>query len=203
MDGRPTAVTRFNPVLVKEIHPMARTRYSLVQRLLHWIIALLVFGLLAMGFTFWGLNYEGVNELFGDDLTNTFYMAHKSFGILLFFLVVIRLLLFRFWPAPPYETPLTGVERSVSTTTHALLYVLLIGMPIGGWLATSISGFPIQFFGWSQPGLDPADKELGNQLFLMHGIGGLVLLALLLLHIGAGLKHWKKKDGVMKRVSLP
>ncbi len=182
---------------------MAKTRYSLLQRLLHWLIALLIFGLLAMGFTFWGLGFEGVNGLFGDELTNTFYMAHKSFGILLFFLVVLRLLLFRFSPVPDYQTPLSGTERVISTTTHVLIYLLLIGMPIGGWLATSISGFPVQFFGWSQPGLDPANKELGQQLFLMHGIGGLVLLAVVLLHIAAGLKHWKQKDGIMKRISLP
>jgi cytochrome b561 len=182
---------------------MSKTRYSLFQRLLHWVIALLIFGLLAMGFTFWGLGYDGVKDLFGDSLTNTFYTAHKSFGILLFFLVVLRLLLFRFSPAPEYETPLGGFERTVSVTVHALLYLLMIGIPVGGWLATAISGFPVQFFGWSQPGLDPANQALGQQLFLAHGVGGLVLLALLLLHIGAGIKHTKRKDGVMKRMSLP
>ncbi|NEX16711.1 MAG: cytochrome B [Halochromatium sp.] len=182
---------------------MAKTRYSFVQRLLHWLIALLIFGLLAMGFTFWGLGYDGVVGLFGDELTNSFYMAHKSFGILLFFLVVLRLLLFRFSPVPEYQTPLTGPERMISGTTHLLMYLLMIGIPVGGWVATAISGYPIQFFGWSQPGLDPANKELGEQLFLMHGIGGLVLLAVLLLHIAAGLKHWKLKDGIMKRISLP
>jgi cytochrome b561 len=144
-----------------------------------------------------------VTELFGDQLRDTFYTMHKSFGILLFFLVVLRLLLFRFAPAPAYEKPLSGAERVVSTTTHVLLYLLLLGLPIGGWLATAFSGFPVQFFGWSQPGLDPANKALGDQLFLMHGIGGLVLLAILLLHIAAGLKHWKLKDGIMKRISLP
>jgi cytochrome b561 len=182
---------------------VAKTRYSLLQRLLHWIIALLIFGLLAMGFTFWGLGYEGVNELFGNELTNTFYMAHKSFGILLFLLVVLRLLLFRFSPVPEYQTPLSGAERVISASTHILMYLLMIGLPIGGWLATSISGFPVQFFGWSQPGLDPANEALGKQLFLMHGIGGLVLLAVVLLHIAAGIKHWKLKDGIMKRMSLP
>ncbi|KAA6185669.1 cytochrome b [Thiohalocapsa marina] len=182
---------------------MAKTRYSLFQRLLHWIIALLIFGLLGMGFLFWGLGYQGLAGLVGEELAGTFYMMHKSFGILLFFLVVLRLLLFRFSPVPDYEVPLTGIERGVSVGTHVLMYLLLIGLPIGGWLATSISGFPVQFFGWSQPGLDPADKALGEQLFLMHGIGGLVLLFVLLLHIGAGLKHWRLKDGIMRRMSLP
>lgn len=181
----------------------AKTRYSFVQRLLHWLIALLVFGLLAMGFTLWGLGYEGTVELFGEGLTNTFYQFHKSFGILLFFLIVLRLLLFRFAPVPGYDPPLSKIERAIGATTHLLLYLLLIAMPVLGWLATSISGFPVQFFGWSQPGLDPGNEALGNQLFLAHGIGGIALAAVLLLHIGAGLKHWKRKDGVMRRVSLP
>jgi cytochrome b561 len=181
----------------------AKTRYSFVQRLLHWVIALLIFGLLAMGFTFWWLGYQGVLGFFGEELTSTFYMAHKSFGILLFFLVVLRLLVFRFSPVPEYQTPLSGAERLISSSTHLLMYLLLIGIPVGGWLATAISGYPIQFFGWEQPGLNPANETLGEQLFLMHGIAGLVLLAVLLLHIAAGLKHWKLKDGIMKRISLP
>jgi cytochrome b561 len=182
---------------------MSKTRYSILQRLLHWVIALLIFGLLAMGFTFWALGYDGVKDLFGDGLTNSFYMAHKSFGILLFFLVVLRLLLFRFSPPPEYQTPLSGFERVVSTTVHALLYLFMIAIPVIGWLATAISGFPVQFFGWSQPGLDPSNQALGEQLFLAHGIGGLVLLVILVLHIGGAIKHARRKDGVMKRMSLP
>jgi cytochrome b561 len=182
---------------------MSKTRYSVLQRLLHWVIALMIFGLLAMGFTFWGLGYGGVKDLFGDSLTNTLYMSHKSFGILLFFLVVLRLLLFRFSPPPAYETPLSGFERAVSVTVHALLYVLMIAIPVLGWLATATGGFPVQFFAWSQPGLDPANQDLGKQLFLAHGIGGVALLVILLLHIGGAIKHARRKDGVVKRMTLP
>jgi cytochrome b561 len=125
---------------------MAKTRYSFVQRLLHWLIALLVFGLLAAGFTFWILGYEGLSNLVGGELTGQFYMLHKSFGILLFFLVVVRLLLFRFTPPPAYDPPLGKIEHAVGSTTHFLLYVVLLAMPIGGWIATTVGGFPIQFF---------------------------------------------------------
>jgi len=182
---------------------MAKTRYSFLQRLLHWVIVVIVFGLLTIGFTLWSLGYEGAVNLFGNDLTNQLYGYHKSFGITVFLLVVLRLLLFRFAPPPPYDPPLGKVERAVSGGVHLLLYLLLLGMPIVGWVATATGGFPIQFFGWDQPGLDNKNEALSQQLFLIHGISGLVLLGLILVHIGAAIMHWRRRDGVMRRIGLP
>jgi cytochrome b561 len=182
---------------------MTRTRYTFLQRLLHWLIALIVFGLLAAGFTFWALGYEGTVNLFGNELTNQLYTYHKSFGILILLLMVLRLVLRRMNPAPPYDPPLGGVERFVGGSVHVLLYIILLAMPIGGWLATASGGFPVQFFDWELPGLVPKNEALSEQLFLIHGIAGLVLLALVLVHIAAAIKHWKLKDGVMGRISLP
>jgi cytochrome b561 len=182
---------------------MTRTRYTFLQRLLHWLIALIVFGLLAAGFTFWGLGYEGTVNLFGQETTNQLYTYHKSFGILLFLLMVLRLVLRRVNPAPPYDPPLGAGERFVSGSIHVLIYIVLLAMPIGGWIATAAGGFPVQFFQWELPGLVPKNEALSEQVFLIHGIAGLVLTALVLVHIAAGLKHWKLKDGVMRRISLP
>jgi cytochrome b561 len=182
---------------------MTKTRYTLLQRLLHWLIALIVFGLLAAGFTFWALGYDGTVGLFGKELTGELYKYHKTFGVVLLGLMILRVVLRRALPPPPYDPPLTSVERVVGGGTHLLLYVLLIGMPIGGALATAFGGYPLQFFDWEW--LAPVDKNeaLSEQLFLFHGIAGLVLSALVLLHIGAAIKHLKLKDGVMRRISLP
>jgi cytochrome b561 len=182
---------------------MTRTRYTFLQRLLHWLIALIVFGLLAAGFTFWTLGYEGTVNLFGNELTNQLYTYHKSFGILILLLMVLRVVLRRMNPAPPYDPPLSGLERFVGGSVHVLLYIILLAMPIGGWLATASGGFPVQFFDWELPGLVAKNEALSEQLFLIHGIAGLVLLALVLVHIAAAIKHWKRKDGVMGRISLP
>jgi cytochrome b561 len=178
-------------------------RFNIVQRLLHWLIAILVFALLAAGFTFWGLGYQGVVDTFGQDMTNTLYTYHKSFGILVLVLMVLRAALRRAAPPPPYEKPLSGFEGVAARSVHILFYVLLIGMPIGGWLATAAGGFPVSFFDWELPGLIGKNEDLSAQLFLMHGIGGIVVALLLVLHIGAGLRHWQRKDGVMRRISLP
>ena len=182
---------------------MTKTRYTLLQRMLHWLIALIVFGLLAAGFTFWALGYDGTVGLFGEQLTGELYKYHKSFGVVLLGLMILRVVLRRASPPPPYDPPLTGVERVVSGGTHLLLYVLLIGMPIGGALATAAGGYPVQFFDWELPALIGKNEALSEQLFLVHGIAGLVLSALVLLHIGAAIKHLKRKDGVMRRISLP
>jgi cytochrome b561 len=178
-------------------------RYTLTQRLLHWLIALLVFGLLLAGFTFWTLGYQGVVDTFGQEMTNTLYTYHKSFGILLLMLMILRIALRRAAPPPPYETPLTGFEKVIAGGTHLLLYLLLIGMPIGGWLATAAGGYPVEFFNWELPGLIGKNEALSKQLFMMHGYAGVAVAVLLVLHIGAGLKHWKLKDGIMRRISLP
>ena len=182
---------------------MVPTRYSLTQRMLHWLIAVLVLVLLAVGLTFWSLGYDGTVALLGNDSTNVLYKYHKTFGILVFILMIVRLALRRAGPPPTYTPPLTATERVASRTTHLLIYVLLLGMPIGGWLATASGGYPVQFFDWELPGLIGKSEALSERLFQFHGIGGLILTALLVLHMGAGLRHWMRKDGIVRRMSLP
>ena len=178
-------------------------RFTLFQRLLHWIIALLVIGLLVVGFIFWNLGYQGTVDAFGQDMTNTLYTYHKSFGVLLLLLMVLRLVLRRVTPPPPYTKPLTAFEKVAAGGVHLALYGLLLLIPIGGWLATAAGGFPVSFFAWELPGFIGKNEELSKQLFMVHGYAGLVVALLLVLHIGAGLKHWRQKDGVMRRISLP
>jgi cytochrome b561 len=179
-------------------------RYTLVQRLLHWLIAIVVFGLLAAGFLIWAAGgHDGLVKLLGDDLTNQLYGYHKSFGILLLILMVLRVLLRFGSPPPAYNPPLSTPERMLGSTVHLLLYLLLIAMPIVGWLATAAGGFPVQFFGIELPGFIGKDPEFAEELFDLHGVIAAVVAGLLVLHIGAGLKHWKLKDGIMRRISLP
>lgn len=182
---------------------MTTNRYTLLQRLLHWLIALMVFGILASGLTFMTLGDDGIAALFGEALTGTMFKIHKTVGILLLALTVARIALRLVSPTPPYDPPLSGIERLVGGGTQLLLYVLLIGLPIGGWLATAASGYPVQFFDLTLPGLIGENRELGETLFAFHGLGGLLVLVLVLVHTAAGLKHWRLNDGIMTRISLP
>lgn len=178
-------------------------RFTLAQRALHWLMALIVAGLLAVGLTFMVLGYQGTVDAFGNEVTNSLYKYHKTFGILLLILMVLRVGLRRMSPPPAYEKPLSGPVKVIAGGTHLLLYVLLLGMPIGGWLATAAGGYPVQFFDWNLPGFIGKNEALSKQLFMFHGYAGIAIAVLLVLHIGAGLRHWKMKDGVMRRISLP
>lgn len=183
---------------------MESKRFNFVQRLLHWLVAILAICVLAVGLTFLIQGgYEGTVELFGEELTNELYKYHKSFGILIFGLMVLRAVLRWRLPVPVYDPPITRVERVASRTVHILFYVILIAMPIGGWLATAAGGYPVQFFNYELPGLIGKDEELSKTLFQLHGTGGLVLLVLMFLHIAAGMRHFWKKDGVVRRIALP
>ena len=119
---------------------MDTLRYNYAQRLLHWLIALLVFGLLAVGSLLGTLGFEGLKDLVGLEMTNQLYGYHKTFGILLLTLMVLRLALKRLFRSPPYQPPLTGLERAASVTIHSLLYAALILMPVLGWLGTAAGG---------------------------------------------------------------
>jgi len=182
---------------------MERTRYTLAQRLLHWLIAVMVLAVLAVGLTFMALDYRGTVETFGKQATDALYKYHKTFGILLLALTILRLVLRLRYPAPPYRPPLTGFERFAASAVHALLYLMLIGIPIGGWIATAAGGYPVQFFDLSLPGFVGKNEALSETLFGLHGAAGLFLLFLILLHLGASIKHLLKKDGVVHRISLP
>jgi len=167
------------------------------------VLVVLVFAMLAMGLTLMVLGYQGSVDTFGNDATNSLYKYHKTFGIVVFLLMVLRLALRLLSPPPSYDPPLTTFERVASRSVHHLFYLLLIAMPIGGWMATAAGGYPIQFFDSELPGLIGKNEELSKTLFQLHGIAGLLLLALIVLHVGAAFLHLLKKDGVMRRISLP
>lgn len=178
-------------------------RYSLVQRWLHWLIALLALPALGIGLTLGYLGFDGAKAAFGGEVTGVLYAGHKTFGVLILVLMTLRLSLRLSLGSPPYATPLTRFERIASRSVHDLLYLVLLALPVLGWLATASGGYPVQFFAWELPGLLPKDPTLSETLFQIHGALGWALLALLSLHIGAALMHWLiKRDGVMSRMSL-
>ncbi len=181
----------------------ATGRYSLAQRLLHWLIALLAIPALGVGMTLGWLGFDGARDSFGIDITNALYLGHKTAGVLILLLMTLRLVLRLALGTPPPVPTLTRFERIASRAVHDLLYLVLLALPVVGWLATAAGGYPVQFFAWNLPGLIAKDPALSETLFQLHGVLGWALLALLALHIAGALMHWLiKRDGVMRRMSL-
>lgn len=157
-------------------------RYSTVAVLFHWVIAVLVI-------VNWRIA-EGAEHLEGA-AKSAAIAPHKAIGITIMVLTIARLI----WrlthrpPAPPQSV--ANWERVLAKTVHVIFYVLLIGLPIGGWLAGSYAGFPIDYFGlFTIPTLPvEVNFDTAGAIIDQHKAGGAFVLALVVLHVLGALKH--------------
>lgn len=183
--------------------PVAWSRYSVPQRALHWMVAVLVLGALVPGGMIGWFGFEGLQARFGEAATNAIYTWHKSFGVLTLFLMLVRVGLRLRYGKPPYAVALARWQRIASEGVHGLLYVLLIVMPVIGWWATAAGGYPVQLGPWVLPGLFPENEALSEILFGWHLALGMAVLILALGHISAAFFHWRvRRDGVMQRMTF-
>lgn len=182
---------------------MRRERYGIVQRLIHWAVAVTVAGLLAVGFTLGILGFEGTRDTFGIDVTNLLYKLHKSFGVIVLALMLLRLALRLAMPPPAYDPAVPAFFRKAGRANHLALYALLIVQPMVGWAATAAGGFPIEFFWTKLPPILGKDEALSETLYGVHGLIGWTIAALVVLHVSAALMHWLvRRDGVMHRMTF-
>jgi cytochrome b561 len=170
------------------------THYTRTAIALHWIVAVLI--ALAFGI---GLYAVGI-EVSPQKLK--LYSWHKWLGVTVFLLAAARLA-WRAWHAAP--APLATLrpwERRLAGATHALLYVLLLAVPVTGWLMSSAAGFPVVYLGAVQlPDLVGKNKELGETLKTVHFVLNKTMLALVGLHIAAALKHhYVDRDNTLRRM---
>jgi cytochrome b561 len=130
------------------------------------------------------------------------YTVHRSLGVLVLFLMTIRLLYRLVHGAPPPEPTINAMQRIVSHLVHLALYGLIIAQALIGWVATSAYGAQISFFGlFTVPALVAKDESLSKPLFEVHEFLGFTIAGLLLMHIGAALfHHFIRKDGVLQRM---
>jgi cytochrome b561/polyisoprenoid-binding protein YceI len=177
-------------------------RYDAIAMLLHWVTALAVLGLIAMGLVMTDLKP-------GSHLQFSLYQWHKSVGITVLALSILRLG-WRLAHRPP-ELPaaMPPWEKTVSHLTHWGFYVLLLAMPMTGWATVSASplNIPTVLYGvlpWPHlpwlPGLENK-KAVEEVLEDIHGAGGNVMIGLIVLHVAAALRHRiLLKDQVVQRM---
>lgn len=179
-------------------------RYTAVAILLHWLIALGILTLIAIG-----LIMTQLQATIGPMETFKLYQLHKSIGITVLLLAVIRIL-WRFThkpPALPAEMP--AVEKSAAHGLHWLLYVLMLGLPLTGWAVVSSSPFNLptvlySLIPWPDLPILPhlANKAaVSHVLAWVHAYGAWILIGLLAVHFGAVFRHHIiKRDGVLLRM---
>ena len=169
-------------------------RYTKVASTLHWLIAIAVLTNIGLAMLTEGLPRETRGPLMG---------IHKALGITILGLTVLRIL-WRFGhKAPPLPPTVAGWERVLSRAVHFLFYLLLLGLPLSGWIWMSAADRPIDFFGlFLLPSIAAPDEALAEMMHDRHKILGVTMVALAALHIAAALKHqFVNRDGLIGRMN--
>lgn len=171
---------------------MNTQRYTLPAMILHWAQAIIVVWLLWLGWTMVDLP-KGAER-------SAAYGLHKSLGLLMLLLLIVRLAWRLKNPPPPAMS--TGVQARLAHGVHLALYAFLLLAPLAGYLASSFTPYAIKFFGleiakagWPDEGLNRAFKGLHVGLVW----GGAVLIGL---HLAGVVKHALLRDGTLRRMSL-
>ena len=169
-------------------------QYTPTAKALHWLMTALIFGLLALGF------YMHDLPLSPDKLK--LYSWHKWAGVSVFLFLWLRLLWRLAHRPPALPGHMAKAAQWAAHAGHATLYGLMIAIPLSGWLMSSAKGFQTVWFGLLPiPDLLTKNKEAGDWLAMVHQSLNLLLLAVLVGHIGAALKHhFIDKDDILTRM---
>ena len=168
-----------------------RNRYSIVSLILHWLIAALV------------VTQVALITVYESTESRDFVNAHKSVGLTILVLTLVRLGWRIANPAIPLPDTMRRWEKLLARATHVLFYAFMIGMPLVGWAASSAGGRDIQWFGLFPWPMLPIDggREVAGQLMDMHELAAKALYVLIALHVAGALKHhFVDRDNVLHRM---
>ncbi|KJG38722.1 cytochrome B561 [Photobacterium angustum] len=163
--------------------------------LLHWLVALVVVGLFALGWWMVDLNYYHAWYKTAPD-------THKSIGLILFFVLIVRLILKTLTAAPAPLSSHAKWEKWLAKKTHWLLYLLLFVVMFSGYLISTADGRAISIFGaFDIPATLTSIQNQEGIAGTIHWYGACVLIGFSLLHaIGALKHHFIDKDNTLKRM---
>ena len=165
-----------------------------LSKALHWLIVLLIINQ-------WVIAERAASLPKGPALINALGW-HKSFGITILMLAVIRLVWRWMNPVPDLTAETRPWERGLARLSHVLLYALIFAMPLSGWTMSSARSFPVSWFGFFQlPDLVTADPHLYERLRGLHHLLFGVLVAVAALHVAGALKHhFIDRNDVLRRM---
>lgn len=201
-----------------------REDYALTQKVLHWLIVVLIIGMIVGGNVMTDLGWADPETA---KTTNFLYLMHKSTGLLILGLMALRLLARIVHGAPLQDPTMPAIQRFAAGATHFLLYALLFAMPLVGWIATSAGGYMEPFYGLvAIPALTPETicgavapvtsvlgvdvcsgfleqpgKVQAEALFGVHEALATALVAVAAIHALAAFYHlFIRRDGVFMRM---
>jgi cytochrome b561 len=168
-------------------------RYTPTAQALHWLVALLIVVQFVLAQMAAHLPL-GVRKL-------SLLAEHKSVGMTVLVLALVRVA-WRFkHPPPPLPAEMRRVERFLAGASHISFYVILIAMPLSGWLMSSAKNYTVSWFGaFSWPNLIKPNEAAFSNFRTLHHLLSNTLVAIASLHIVAALKHhfWNKDDVLVR-----
>ena len=170
------------------------SRYTTAAIVFHWIVAILVFTMIGLGLFMTDIPKGTPDRAF-------YFNLHKSIGITTALLVIVRL----WWrarnPPPPLPASMPGWEIQAAKINHALLYTCLIVMPLSGFSASQFTKYGVTYFGWKIPPIGSENKVVYDLLQGIHGVTAAILIAVVVIHVLAALKHLLiDRDSVFQRM---
>ncbi|MBK5957194.1 hypothetical protein CCR97_03090 [Rhodoplanes elegans] len=176
----------------------AHAVYGTTARVLHWTMAVLILFQATIGIVMtWAPEGSTLAKL---STALSLYDVHKLLGVALLALVLVRLAN-RIGQGVPAEDPSIATwQAETANLVHTWMYLLLIVVPLLGWLGVSL--FPaLTAFGITLPALVAPDQKMSEPVFLAHAVAAFVLIGLVVIHVGAALFHAViRQDGVFRRM---
>lgn len=166
--------------------------YGSVSKFFHWAIFILILGMIIYGFVLG--DFPKAWKALG-------YNIHKLIGLTVLILMVLRMIWAFMNPKPklPSKTPLWQI--AAERLMHFSFYLVLLAMPIVGWIMAVAANKPPKLFGYSLTLPIAPNEVLAKQMGLTHEILAYVIIAMVVLHVGAALKHhYINKDNILKRM---
>lgn len=169
-------------------------RYGAVAQGFHWLVALCVICLLGVGLY--------MTRLDPSPTVFKIYALHKSIGITVLSLAVLRLIWKLTNPHPQALATHAVWEKFLARLIHVFLYFAIIGMPLSGWIMSSAKNFPVSVFNlFTLPNLVGPSEDIARAAVMFHGLTAWVLMAAIFLHVAGALKHHvMDKDATLTRM---
>ena len=172
-----------------------KDRYGRVSRFLHWTIAILFISLIPIGI---------FSSMIPEETSyrNAYYVVHKTIGVTVFLLVIVRLVWNKISKRPALDNTLTSTEKKLAHRAHNILYFMLLVIPVTGFMMTSYHGYGTFFFFWELPPLWEQSNVYqiwgGFHKYLLPYVVYIILGA----HVLGALKHQfvDKHDSAFKRM---
>ena len=174
---------------------VAIPKYTRVAMALHWLTVLTVASLFGIGWY--------MVDLPKGPLRSYWFALHKSVGLSLFVLVVLRALWRFVHRPPPLPASVPTWQRHLARGVHAAFYVLLVLQPASGYLSSSFSGYPTSWFGLALPGWGWRDAPLNEFFTELHVLCSITLLVLIGVHLAGFLSHLIQGERALARRMWP